>query len=167
MGANPKTTAFLKECLADALIKLLETKSIEKITIPEIADLAGVGRTTYFRNFTTKEEIISFKLIALWERWSDAHDIKVRSAFAMDNALQFFSFNYSIKSLLELLYRRGLQSSLYNAFYTQMVQRGTNPFECYKSRFYSYALFGLLDEWISRGFYESPEEMTEILKEII
>ena len=33
---NAKTTEFLKECLADALIKLLKTKPIEKITVPEI-----------------------------------------------------------------------------------------------------------------------------------
>ena len=40
------------------------------------------------------------------------------------------------------------------------------PFECYKSRFYSYALFGLLDEWIKRGFHESIEQMSENVKKI-
>ena len=76
MGASPKTTAFLKECLADALIKLLESKPVEKITIPEIAGLAGVGRTTYFRNFSSKEEVLSFKLIILWERWTEEKSIE-------------------------------------------------------------------------------------------
>ena len=82
MGANPKTTAFLKECLADALIELLEKKPIEKITIPEIAGLAGVGRTTYFRNFHSKEEMLSFKLIVLWERWAEEHQVRVRHRYS-------------------------------------------------------------------------------------
>lgn len=75
MGGNVKTTMFLKECLADALIKLLHQKPLEKITILEIAENVVVGRTTYFRNFTTKNEMLTFKLVSLWNRWSEEHGI--------------------------------------------------------------------------------------------
>lgn len=167
MGGNAKTTEFLKECLADALIKLLKTKSIEKITVPEIAETANVGRTTYFRNFTNKNEALTFKIVRLWERWAEEHNLTERRKYTTDNALDFFNFNYSIRNLLSLFYEKNLQSALYDAFYIIMVsQYGANAAECYKSRFYSYGLFGLLDEWIRRGFYESPEEMAEILREI-
>lgn len=167
MGGNAKTTEFLKECLADALIKLLKTKPIEKITVPEIAETANVGRTTYFRNFTTKNEALTFKIVRLWERWAEEHHLAERRRYTVNNALDFFRFNYSIRDLLSLLYEKNLQSALYDAFYSIMVsQYGANAVECYKSRFYSYGLFGLLDEWIKRGFYESPEEMAAILREI-
>lgn len=167
MGGNAKTTEFLKECLADALIKLLKTKPIEKISVPEIAEIANVGRTTYFRNFTDKREMLTFKIVRLWERWAEEHNLTERKKYTVDNALDFFHFNYSIRDLLSLLYKKNLQSSLYDAFYSIMVsQYSANAAQCYKSRFYSYGLFGLLDEWIKRGFYESPEEMAEILREI-
>ena len=58
MGGNAKTTEFLKECMADALIKILKTKPIEKISVPEIVEVASVGRTTFFRNFTTKNDFL-------------------------------------------------------------------------------------------------------------
>lgn len=162
MGGSVKTTMFLKECLADALIKLLHQKPLEKITIPEIAENVVVGRTTYFRNFTTKNEMLTFKLVSLWNRWSEEHGVIERKRFTLDNAFDFFSFNYSIKNLSELIYRRNLQSAVYDAFYEVMMpQYETNAFECYESRFYSYALFGLLDEWIKRGFYESVEQMAD------
>lgn len=168
MGGNVKTTMFLKECLADALIKLLHQKPLEKITIPEISETASVGRTTYFRNFTTKNEMLTFKLICLWSRWSEEHGVIERKRFTLDNAFVFFRFNYSIKNLLELIYRRNLQSTVYDALYEVMMpQYGTKAFECYESRFYSYALFGLLDEWIKRGFYESIEQMAETTKKIV
>lgn len=167
MGGNAKTTEFLKECMADALIKILKTKPIEKISVPEIVEAANVGRTTYFRNFTTKNEVLTIKIVRLWERWAEEHEVIERKKFTLDNAVDFFSFNYSIKDLLELIYRRNLQSTVYDAFYEVMMpQYGTNAFECYESRFYSYALFGLLDEWIKRGFYESVEQMTEIIYNI-
>ena len=167
MGASRKTTAFLKECLADALIQLLETKPIEKITVPEIAELAGVGRTTYFRNFSSKKEMLSYKLLLLWERWADEHGVRVKRGYSAENALTFFRFNHSIRSLLTLMYDRGLQSALYMAFSINMTPPGqADAMECYLSRFYSYGLFGLLDEWIARGFRETPEQMAQIAKEI-
>ena len=167
MGANPKTTAFLKECLADALIEILETKPIEKITIPEIAGLAGVGRTTYFRNYSSKEEMLSFKLIVLWERWADEHHVQIKRRYSTENALTFFQFNYSIRSLLALLYRRSLQSALYGAFLIYMMPpHDAEPLACYQSSFYSYGLFGLLDAWINRGFLETPEQMAELGRKI-
>ena len=167
MGGNAKTTEFLKECLADALIKLLKTKPIEKISIPEISKVAQVGRTTYFRNFTSKQEVITFKLIKLWERWAEEHNVMERKNFAPENGLTFFAYNYSIKNLLLLLYERGLQGAIYNAFYEIMMpQYGENAFECYKGRFFSYGLFGLLDEWIKRGFCETPQDMAEIINQI-
>lgn len=167
MGGNAKTTEFLKECLADALIKLLKTKPIEKISVPEIVQTASVGRTTYFRNFTNKNEVLTFKIIRLWERWAEEHNLTERRRYTVNNALDFFHFNYSIRDLLILLYEKDLQSTLYDAFYSIMVLRcDVNAVECYKSRFYSYGLFGLLDEWIKRGFCESPEEMAEILRAV-
>ncbi len=166
MGASTKTTAFLKECLADALIQLLETKPIEKITVPQIAGLAGVGRTTYFRNFGSKSEMLSFKLMLLWERWAEEHGVRIRRRYSADNALTFFQFNYSIRPLLTLIYRQNLQSVLYNAFHDYMMpQQGATPLDCYEIGFYSYGLFGLLDAWIVRGFRETPEQMADIVRQ--
>ena len=165
---NAKTTEFLKECLADALIKLLKAKPIEKITVPEIAETAQVGRTTFFRNFTSKTEVITYKLIRSWERWAEEHNLIETSKFTLDNATDFFAFNYSIKDKLEIIYRRDLQSAVYDAFYKVMVpQFGADTQECYESRFYSYGLFGLLDEWIKRGFFETPAQMAEVIKQIV
>lgn len=165
---NAKTTEFLKECLADALLRLLKDKPIEKITVPEIAATADVGRTTFFRNFTSKTEVITFKLVKLWERWAEAHGMVERSRFTLDNATDFFEFNGTIKDLLALVYDRNLQSTVYDAFYKVMApQFGADTQECYESRFYSYGLFGLLDEWVKRGFNETPAQMAKITNIII
>lgn len=61
MGRRTESTEFLKECIADALIKLMEEHSIDKIKVQEITELAGVGRMTYFRYFNSKQEVLAFK----------------------------------------------------------------------------------------------------------
>lgn len=163
MGGNARTTEFLKECLSDSLIKLMKTKSVDQITVSEIAETAAVGRTTYFRNFKAKDELISFKLIRLWERWAEEHELEIRDDFSLTNTADFFLFNYSNRDLLTLIYLRERQTAVYDAFQTVLYPKhDADPAACYKGKFYAYALFGLLDEWILRGFHESPEEMIRI-----
>ena len=163
MGASPETTAFLKECLADAFISLLYEKPAIKITVTEIASRANVGRTTYFRNFSSKEDMLTFKLIRLWEKWAEEHKLTERYNFSLDNALTFFEFNLSIRPLLELIYKHGLQTAIYNAFYETMDRpQSANSLDVYRNRFYSYGVYGVLDEWIVRGFKEAPAQMAKM-----
>lgn len=150
--------------MADSLIKLMRKKPIEKITAAEITKNAGVGRATWFRNFTSKNEAITFKLIRLWERWADEHDLAERHYFTTDNAVSFFEFNYSIKKTINTIYGAGLQSAVYDAFYQVMMPPEAESAEDgYKCRFYSYGLFGLLDEWVRRDFRESAADMAEMI----
>lgn len=168
MARGNKTTEFLKEFLSDALIQLMREKDFEKISIKEIADTAGVGRATWFRNYTSKNEALTFKFVQVWNRWADEHAIAVRDRFDLANAKNFFQFNYEIKHILEIVYTSNMQSAIYDAFYQVMMpQYGANAKECYQARFYSYGLFGLLDEWIKRGFKESVEEMVIFFYQII
>ena len=59
MARGKESTEFLKECMSDALIKLMEDRSIEKIAIKQITRLAGVGRSTWFRHFSAKEDALT------------------------------------------------------------------------------------------------------------
>lgn len=165
MGRGTKTTEFLKECMADALIELMSQKPFDKITITEITVAAGVGRSTWFRSFTDKSDALTYKLIRLWERRADEHNISVRDRYAIENARDFFEFNLEHRDILQTIYAVNLQSSVYNAFYQVMVlQHGVDTEERYSARFYSYGLFGLLDEWIRRDFTETVNDMIKVVE---
>ena len=47
--------------------------------------------------------------------------MKERRRYTLDNAEDFFAFNYSIKELLSEIYREELQTCVYNAFYQVMM----------------------------------------------
>lgn len=69
---------------------------------------------------------------------------------------------------MQVVYAADMQSAVYDAFYQVMMpQCGADAKECYQARFYSYGLFGLLDEWIKRGFKELPDEMVQIFYQMI
>lgn len=168
MSKSAKTTVFLKECMADSLLKLMKTTPFEKITVPQITELAGVGRTTWFRNFTSKNEAVTFRLVRHWERWAEEHELSERRRYTIENIETFFEYNFFIRNTLNVIYNAGVQPAVYDAFYQVMVpQFGANAEECYQSRFYSYGLFGLLDEWIKREFFESPLEMANMFRRMV
>lgn len=48
-----------RKALRDALLVLLEEKAFEQITIREITAKAAVGYATFFRHFTTKDDLLN------------------------------------------------------------------------------------------------------------
>ena len=164
-----RSSDYLKECIADAIIMLIKEKPIEKITVDEIIKRAGVGRATYFRAFNSKNEAITFKFIKMWEQYAELNDLKVRDRFDLNNAKAFFKYNYSIRHILDIVYAAGLQGALHGSFYKIMLpdDRSNDTERSYREKFYAHGLYGLLDEWIVRGYKETPDEMAEILRNII
>lgn len=102
MKRTQRTSDFLKECIADSLLRLLRTKPLEAITIREITELANVSRVTYYRNFTSKEEVIEFKLDKLMTDWIE-HEKTIRNTSACELAIRFFQFFYSIRDIVQTL----------------------------------------------------------------
>lgn len=159
-------TDFLPECIADALIRLMRVIPFDKITINEIVSEAKVGRSTWFRSFPDKSAALTFKLVRLWERWVDERRIVVPDRYTLDNARDFFEFNYKYRDILKTIYSADHHIAVYNAFYQVMMPQLDSAAERYKARFYSYGLFGLLDEWVRGGFAESVEDMVEVVNKL-
>lgn len=168
MGRGTKFTELLKECMADALLQLMTEKSFEKISFQEIALRAGVGRSSWFRNFSSKEEALCFKLVQLWNRWEEQHGLDKCSRYTIENVAAYFAFNYSIRDSLKTIYAAQCHSCVYDAFYQVVLpQSGAGVAETYEIRFYTLGLYGLLSEWVGRDFQESPEEMADIFNRIV
>ncbi len=164
-----RTVDYLKECIADAIIILIKEKPLEKISIDEIVKKAGVGRATYFRSFHSKNEAVTFKFIKTWERYCELNGVKVRDSFDLNNAQRFFEYNYSIRHILEIVYRAGLQEAVHESFYRIMLtmEHRSDTQKLYREKFYAHGLYGLLDEWVKRDFRETPDEMAQMLTRIV
>lgn len=58
MTRQRKTSEFLRTCIFEALMLLLDQKKYEDITISELAEKAGVSRMTYYRTYENKEDVV-------------------------------------------------------------------------------------------------------------
>jgi len=164
---SKKATEFLKECIADAVLELLREKPLEKITADEICKRSGVGRATYFRHFKSKEDAIRFKRTLLWQRYCSRTGITVKDRFFIGNAKLFFNFIFETKDMVELLYSTGNERLLISLVYSYSDIPSLSSEERYREKFLLSGLIGLLDTWVRSGFSETPEQMEEILHNII
>lgn len=170
MRRTTATTEYLKECMGTALLELMQEKPIEKISIEEMTARADVGRSTYFRYFKTKDEVLVFKIRQLWNRFAQDHNIPDFQNLETNDDIQttmrlFFEFCLSIRQINDLLYRVGHQQVILDV-YLQILrpeQQEEDVIAYYKSNETAYALYGVVNAWILRGYKESPARMGEIL----
>lgn len=52
------TTPLLKDCIVQSLLRLLQEKQLEEVSVMEIVEKAGVNRSTYYRHFKTKHDVV-------------------------------------------------------------------------------------------------------------
>ncbi len=159
-------TEFLKECMADALFKLINTKDFEKITVKEITDTANVGRATYFRHFNSKEEVLEFKIRLLWERWAADHHLETPLPVTPENLITCFEFIYSIRTINSLLSKADKLDVLLLALGEELgFTAPKEPYAFYCYCFITYGFSGVLIEWIKRDYAQPPKDLIACLAE--
>lgn len=58
MPSNHAANQFAKECMVTALLKLMKTTPFDEISITDITRKAGVSRMAYYRNYSSKIDIL-------------------------------------------------------------------------------------------------------------
>lgn len=94
MDKRKEANIHVKKNITEALLRLLEEKSISEITITEITAEAGVARSSFYRNYTSKESVITTLISDILEEYcanmkSDGGNFYTRENIRMDFA--FFS----------------------------------------------------------------------------
>jgi len=60
MRRKNTTSEMMMGYIAESLMILMRKKAFAKITVEEIAKKAGVNRSSYYRHFKSKEDIVRF-----------------------------------------------------------------------------------------------------------
>lgn len=163
---NNPTSEFLRDCMAGAVMRLLEQWPLDKIQVKQICDVSGYHRASWFRAFRSKSEAVTYHMVRLWQQYCERHNIVVRDDFNIDNAEAFFHYNFEIRDTLRLIYRRGLMPELAKSFTDILHDHHTDDhIRAYHAAMFSFILYGILREWIIRDFKESPSEMVKIFND--
>ncbi|WP_139650571.1 TetR/AcrR family transcriptional regulator [Raoultibacter phocaeensis] len=152
-------TAFLKLCLADALVKLMKSQDFESISVSAICATADVGRTTFYRHFgnkDSKEVLLVFKIIYEWECYAELREEEVKE----DRGFALTNYVYENRELFSLLNRHGLITAIMRAFDSLMPMNETSSkSQSYLMSFFTYGYFGIIHRWMQYDFDETPDQL--------
>lgn len=164
-----KTNIFMKECIAQALSKLIETKPLSEIKITELTRIAGVSRMTYYRNFNSKEEIFSAYFDIILRRYDEAEGYLQLFGIYHDkeHMVHYFRFVLEHKDFLYAIVNNGYGNVFLDALTNYIVKKWLtnkdNQTEYYTLCAFAGSLYSLYVSWAKNNFEESPEEMANIL----
>ena len=165
--------ARVKKSVEEALFTLLKTKSFSEITATDIIKTAKIARSSYYRNFDSKEDIITSYI----ER--QRLEVAKKISFS-ESAKGFFNIDKLVKSLEHFLTQKYYFLLLYDNGFGSYLQENENLFaemylgnmpydspDRYKIYFMSGALFNMTMKWLRDGAKESPYEMATIFLKLL
>lgn len=165
--------ARVKKNVEEAFFFLLKKRTFSEITATEIIRTAGIARSSYYRNFHSKEDIIASYMER--QRLEVANEISF-----CGSADDFFDPEKLVKSLEHFLTQKYYFLLLYDNGFGAYLQENENHFaeiclgdmpcnspERYKIYFMSGALFNMTMKWLRDGAKESPHEMAAIFLKLL
>ena len=161
---NQESNAITRECIETALIKLMNTKHFQKISITDIAKYAGVSRTAYYRNYNSKDDIISQYIKNLNRNFSTVLKQYDPIIETKESWIALFNALIPIFSQFKLLLESGFCEKIMLEFAKAMNQRvETKDHALYYSNIYwAGAISFMISEWVRNNMDISPEEIAEI-----
>jgi AcrR family transcriptional regulator len=162
---------FARECITTALIQLTLEKPLSEVSITELAKRAGVSRMTFYRNYSSKKEILTMRLSELVEEYrleTRPYVSSGESYYGMNNLVVCLEFFRKNSDLIECLQKSGLGNSFSTAVseYVHSVFGDDDKARSIELDAFVGALFGCYEAWAARGFEERSEIIAAVLSRI-
>lgn len=161
----------------EALEQLMLEKEYSQIKVVDLADKAKLGRTTFYRNFDTIDDVLSMKcdekFLGLRNYFKEYYKsgIHPNKDFFLKPFLNYWYVN-SNSSILELIIKANkldiIKVSFVNMvnYYRNLVTNTDFVFSNYSNyinEIRSSIAIGILTEWIRNDKDISPDELSDIL----
>ena len=161
----------VKESITIALLNLMRKKAFSEIRITEIVNQAGVGRTSFYRNFESKEDVLKKYINELYSDYFLTHKVPGKMSTTVekrDYMISRFRFVKQNSEFFVLLNKNNLLYEVFESIEKSMLEKiATIDIEnVYSSAFMSSACVGVIKEWINRKFKETEEELADIFIEL-
>lgn len=158
---------LVKECIVEALIKLMNEKDFDSIKITEICQKAGVSRMSYYRNYYDKKDIIKSYLNDISINFkNETHNLINFDIYTNKNVIKYLftyfeKYEYFVKTLIKANLSGMLQEVLNNYLENEIHIESKSTYEKYHMYSYAGALYNVYIKWIDSGMKESVDEICD------
>lgn len=162
---NQESNQITRESLEISLMQLLEKKELKKITISELVERAGVSRAAFYRNYSSKEQILE--------------EIFKSTVQSITDKLEEFNFKTEMYQIWLFLFKEAKKEArvislaidynfeklLTQAVFDFLEKRNRNAKKTtnsYMNSFWSSAVVSVLSKWIKDGMKVPAEKIASL-----
>lgn len=170
MKSKNETNRLVKECIATALIELMKNKDFNSITITDITRMAGVSRMAYYRNYSSKEDILNQYMDEIGNAIHERISKKITLSELQEYYQNLFEQLGAHRDLGITTHRAHLAELILQHINKNMAltfpPEGCGTKERYRHFYLAGAFYNVLMEWVKGGMRESSAEMARICCEM-
>lgn len=162
---NLEKNTYAKEQLLASTLNLLKTKSINNISVCELVNLVQVGRTTFYRNFTSIKDILIKHEDALATEFNNNYE-NIQNKNATSFLYELTKHYIKNKEFYITLYKHNLTEIIRKTIEKHINEQITpkNTAEKYGLNFLIYGLYGWILAWLDDGMKSTPDELLVLMK---
>lgn len=172
---NDKRSIQSSKWIYSALEALMQEKEYSEITVTDIVNKANLGRTTFYRNFDTIDDILKMKLDEKFEGLTQYLRDNYKPMISGNNTvflkplLKYWYVNSHIIELLiqanktELIYSS--LKTLINNYKSFIIKPNNNSFANinFIIELKATIMVNILQEWIKTNMSITPDELSDII----
>lgn len=167
MDKRKEANIRAKNAISQTLFDLMQSKSIHDISISELISKAGVARATFYRNYSSKEDVLITFVRDVLENYRQTIDYDATDYLCRENVVKGYQYFYDYKRYVLDLYNSGYGSMLLeelNQFHESIagVMPANSP-KRYTLYFYIGALYNSAITWLLEEKPVSIETIAETL----
>ncbi|SDN05149.1 TetR/AcrR family transcriptional regulator [Lachnospira pectinoschiza] len=155
------------EYLSDALIILMKKMDYKDISITKICEKAGVTRMSFYRNYSSKEDVLKSWIKAITNSFLEETKISYKGDSSEEYFQKLFSHFKKYANICQLIYKAGLIYLIKDEFDRVFLELHKEEYDEYKSYFLAGGVYNIFLLWLIHGCKESPEELSSRLENLL
>lgn len=162
------TSEMMKSYIADSLLILMETNDFQNITVGEIVKKAGVNRSTYYRHFDKKEDVILYFLDNISKdilEWENGKKLDFK-----EHLIKVYEHYYKHKKQMLTIYNSGLSTlflDILKKYLGADEHKDKQISVQYDIAFHIGGTFNHFLLWFSRDMIDTPEVMAKYTLDVL
>ncbi len=154
---SPTDHEVVLESLTIALLKLMKEKPFDEISVTELSKKAGVGRVSFYRNYSSKQDILLNYLCQCTDTWW-AEFIKKPAEEFYATFWQSLLAEYRKNGELLLLLEKNNVSYIIRDHISHCCgpREEDDDITAYTRSMLAGLIYGLIKEWVKRGMKDLP-----------
>lgn len=166
MSKGSESNRLAKECIVTALVELMKVRDYDSISITDIAKKAGVSRMAYYRNYTSKDDILNKYIEEVGENIHQKIAESNSSAIPYEYFYALFEQLGKYSDLAIVAYRAHLGELILTALIKNMFITFPPPDNSAAERYHRFflagAFYNVFIEWLKGGLTEDCATMARI-----